>query len=545
MDQKKGDYVAVPTEEPSHSPPPFQAHPHPPPPPPPPPFEHGGRCCRKNTKRKAFRAVKLLLIGGAIGAFAYSKLAPAHQHHGPQDSHRDDQHARGASPFAIFEHGPAHGFNMGFSEPVAAMEESQELFEFLKGLNVAWGERPAAGCQQQPRQGHGDRRPWLPWLHQEDSQERPAHHRKHHGHHHGHHHHDNEHAENRNTLINDQFDGELPPHDRPEPPHHGPFPPPPPPPPHMGDDQPPPHGPFPPQVCAPNATLSSESTVFTFSSDEFSKSAVYLGRGFAHSRVFLSKASDVDLSEIKINVTLLYEDEHLKRDVAISAFDHDGQYVVEVSRAPPHGKRPGHPPHDKKDKKGKKDHDDDHPHPPCLKSLVHVTFPASLDAYDAFELRAHNGQVSAWDSSLKDIIFGEFKAGVGRGWIALEHLTADKAVVGAVSGHVRGEYNPAKKLVAGVIHGTTQIVVKPTTDTVKTIAAVVKGKAEARIADFAGDFVANSIFGASPSVIAAEPTDLHVEKYRHNLKAGYYKEKATGARAVVHAKRGATKLVFE
>lgn len=106
-------------------------------------------------------------------------------------------------------------------------------------------------------------------------------------------------------------------------------------------------------------------------------------------------------TDIKVNVTVLYEKERLGKQVLTSAFDHDGQYVVEV-------KRQGHPHH----------HPPPHHRPHCLTYEVNVVFPAGLESYEDLELKVREGFLGSCPS-LKTLEFEEFTTGVGSGFIHL------------------------------------------------------------------------------------------------------------------------------
>lgn len=210
----------------------------------------------------------------------------------------------------------------------------------------------------------------------------------------------------------------------PPPPRHGhghPMPPPPPPPP--GDAHPMPPPPeegypmpppplaeeqpmLPPPICPPVKTLNASSTIFTIFPEQFSRAALYIGHGFPESgTVFLSKAKSAEAgADITVNVTLLYADEHAKKRATISAFDHEGQYVLELKRDLP-------PPHRRRHHHGSK-----HPEKHCLKYEINVVFPADMEAFEHFNLRARTADVRSC-TGLQGVEFDKFEAGVGRGTI--------------------------------------------------------------------------------------------------------------------------------
>ena len=205
-------------------------------------------------------------------------------------------------------------------------------------------------------------------------------------------------------------------------------PPPPPPPAHGGPMVTPPQ---PPHFCSAEDALESTSKVFTFSQEQFQRAALYVGSGFPDSgKVFFSKSGEAG-SDIKVNVTLLHGSEHAVKATTISAFDHKGEYVVEMKRhlppppppPPGQGPQPPSPPAPGKGPQPPSPPPPGHGPPPhhnttalCAKYEIHVTFPADLDEFESFDLRLRDGQVESCPS-LKDIDFAKFHAGVGRGYI--------------------------------------------------------------------------------------------------------------------------------
>ncbi|KAI9491928.1 hypothetical protein BDB00DRAFT_873764 [Zychaea mexicana] len=547
MSEKKGEYVAIPTTD---------NFPPPPPPPPPAiiiqqPASCNGCSARKERCRKKARRAFKICVGAMLLALATIKVILPALLAEPPVAHI------AVSPFDI-PHGKGH-LSIP-QEDLAGFEYGREASEFMGGLNAAFGERGHRGDRHLPPTPVKLAPECCAIKELREQPERPKKH--HHRHHKQHHNDDNVNDVKRVERFVTPYPpppegcpcGPVPKHDR----MHRPgslSPPPPPPPPHhhsMGHHgmavRPPPSGSPPhPHFCSSEDELEATSNVFTFSPEQFKRAALYVGSGFPDSgKVFFSKSGE-EGSDIKVNVTVLHGSEHAIKATTISAFDHEGQYVVEMKRRLPHGPRshgrePMEPPMEGQPPHGPPPHNTTEL---CAKYEIHVVFPADLEEFEDFDLRVRNGQIDSCPS-LKTIDFAKFSAGVGRGYINFASLNVQKAKLGVLSGHIRGEYAVSDTLSASVLKGSSDISAVTTGESAKIAVTALHGFAQAHLpADgFEGNFLVHTVFRGEPLVHAPEPTDVHIKKYRHNLKAGYYKAKDTGYKVLVHVKDGDSKLIF-
>ncbi|KAI9486384.1 MAG: hypothetical protein EXX96DRAFT_548851 [Benjaminiella poitrasii] len=318
-----------------------------------------------------------------------------------------------------------------------------------------------------------------------------------------------------------------------------------------------PHGPPPEPFCKVDE-LEASSTVFMFSPEKFARAGLFLDGRFSHgSHIYISKSFDESLQDVKVNVTLFSGRNDLQKEVKISAFDHKGQYAVQIERGhfrdlvgkkmrqfeqvprllnePPH--HPDEPPH----------HPDEDKKEDCLVYNVDIVFPAHLKHYDDLELHVREARRIGGGEGIEGIEFGSFKAGLGRGAIIFDGLRAKKTLLGVLRGVVMGTYQPSQHFAAGTIHGATKVNIEPVGDKINITAASTFGPASVDIpADsYEGDFTLFNIFGEPSTVQAPNPEDIHVTKYRPTLKSGYYKKEHTGSRIVVSAKvHGGERLSF-
>ncbi|KAI9284556.1 hypothetical protein BC943DRAFT_279506 [Umbelopsis sp. AD052] len=290
-----------------------------------------------------------------------------------------------------------------------------------------------------------------------------------------------------------------------------------------------------------DANLTSEVTSFEFSPEEFKEAALFVDGFFSGSKVEITQTSSDDAvaDKVKVEVTILTSDEKLNDRVAITSFDHEGKYSVEV-------KGPGHPPRPSHSFFGKfmddsEDKPDHPPPPPCLKAHVKITFPAGLKKYDGLDLHLRAAFVS---SNLSGLTFGKFRAGVGRGRIHLEDIEAEDIKVAAVRGKITGSYKPSHSFGASTIRGFSKVTVTPTTNNATIKANTVGGYSHVILpADgYEGKFAVSALSGHN-TVQAPNPADIHVTKLRPYLKAGYYKEDSASV-VVVSAAHGVAKLEF-
>ncbi|KAI9266646.1 hypothetical protein BDA99DRAFT_506282 [Phascolomyces articulosus] len=543
MAEKKGDYVAVPTTD------------VPPPPPPPPPFPHPvptqvivqpcPNCVRKECRLKKGRRVFKIIFATILLAFTIFKVILPALLSVFSVEPITEEIIISTSPFDR-PHGKGH-LSVP-KEDLVGFEYAMDNAEFIGGLNAAFGEQRCGAngrmnneaveiprfapecCNKHLMQPRGI----------EEKPHHGKHNDKHHRHHRHHRHHSKAHGQHHHNK--NQFANEDKPLEviqvmeqpagcpcGPIPRHHGG---------RREHSMPPP----PPQFCNPEDELESTTKVFTFSNEQFQRAALFVGSGFPDSgNIFFSKSGEAG-SDIKVNVTLLHGSEHAVKTTTISAFDHDGEYTIEMKRhlPPPPHHGPAPPPQDG-------------PVPPphinstalCAKYEIHVTFPADLNEFENFNLRVRDGHIDSCPS-LKTINFSKFHAGVGRGYINFAALSAQEAKFGVLSGHVRGTYVIGEKLSASALRGSSDLSVIPTGESAKIAVTTLRGYAQLQLpADhFEGNFLVHTTHHGQPLVEAPNPTDVHIEKYRHNLKAGYYKTKDTGYKAFVHVKNGDSKLVF-
>lgn len=167
----------------------------------------------------------------------------------------------------------------------------------------------------------------------------------------------------------------------------------------------------------------------------------YFSRG-GHIR--LLKSSDESVQDVKVNVTLYTGRDDLQKEVKLSAFDHEGQYAVQIERGhfkgrrphpppppPPHG--PRHPPHrggddDEDDNEEQEeikggDHEEDREDrrkENCLVYNVNIEFPANVDYFEDLQLHIKAAQRIQGGEGIEGIEFGSVKAGLGYGAIIFD-----------------------------------------------------------------------------------------------------------------------------
>ncbi|KAI9318210.1 hypothetical protein BX666DRAFT_1877263 [Dichotomocladium elegans] len=529
MEEKKVDYVAVPTTDSV-----VPAAPNPA------PFH---QCCvNGQPRRRRFCLVKFIMLGAAIGyiftmgASVFSSVIIVMKLNDGQST---------MSPMRTDHGRPVAEF--GYPSDLPGSAQMKELDDFFGELHSSVGpnHRPhfAPECCAQS----DSRRPFK----QKDGElmddKKKEHGRHHHHHRHSHKHHGDDdkkgdHQRGHCHHHNDESDSA----------HHKKskgcpcFAPPPPPPEavnhfvpaeQLGDDERPHFPPAPPSFCPPEVELNATSTVFKFSPEEFGRAAVLIGDSFADSGdVVFTKSVSNDVDSVAVNVTVLHGSDFILKKVDVDAFDHKGQFVIELKH--------NHHPHRS------------FPHPPpppfhktpgdlCLKYIVNVVFPSNVHDFEEFKLRAKQAKVSG-DKSISGVTFEKFVAGVGRGYLNFDGLRAKAAKLGVIAGHIRGSFETTQRLSTGVVRGSTEIQVVPADEAVKISAAVGKGHNSVAIpADtYKGDFAVHSLLEGTPSVSAPNPADVHVIKYSRSAKAGYYKEKDTGSVVAVHTKHGDSNLSF-
>lgn len=176
--------------------------------------------------------------------------------------------------------------------------------------------------------------------------------------------------------------------------------------------------------------LEATSTVFNFSPEEFQRAGVFLSGYFSRGgHVRLSKSSDKSVTDVKVNVTLYSGREELNKEVKLSAFDHEGQYAVQIERGhfkgalPPSGEPPQDSPRNdgpdyEKVQKGHHDDDkEDHKQENCLVYNVDIEFPSNVDYFEDLQLHIKSAQRIEGGAGLEGIEFGSVHAGLGHGAI--------------------------------------------------------------------------------------------------------------------------------
>lgn len=319
--------------------------------------------------------------------------------------------------------------------------------------------------------------------------------------------------------------------------------------------------------------LESTSTVLKFSPEDFS-SADVLSKSFFSpgSRIRVLQNEDESVKDVHVNVTVYSGRKELEKQVQISAFDHNGIYTVQVERE--HKRRFPFPPHRKHEDDDEEEElafeevpeDGDHPphdgphhpphdrphHPPhekkedCLYYEVDVVFPQSIDYFEKLGLESKHAFIRG-GKGVNNIEFGVVKAGVKEGAIIFRDLKAKKLLFGVLNGVVMGRYEPSESFTAGAVRGAVKVKVEPTGENINITAASTFGPVSVDVpADkYKGDFTLFNLFGEPSSIQAPNPEDIHVTKFKHHVKSGYYKEEHTGSRIIVDAKlHGGETLTF-
>ncbi|KAI8972470.1 hypothetical protein BDB01DRAFT_766836 [Pilobolus umbonatus] len=286
------------------------------------------------------------------------------------------------------------------------------------------------------------------------------------------------------------------------------------------------NGPPPPPFCN-TEELESASTVFKFSTDDFQKASLVVGDHFSDGgQIYLSKNSNLK-DEVKVNVTIFYGKDELRDQVDLSAFDNEGKYSVEVKR------KPSCP------EKRKQEN--------CLVYHVDIEFPSTLESFEELDFHVSSARHIGNAKGLKDIEFGSVKGGLGWGAIYFNGLKAKEIKLGVLYGVVMGDYKPLEKFTAGSMRGVTKVNVLPVNDNVNITASSAFGQTSVTIpADkYAGQFTLYNFLSESPNVSAPHPEDIHITKYRPNLKKGYYKKDNSESNIVLSTKKGPVELIFE
>lgn len=162
--------------------------------------------------------------------------------------------------------------------------------------------------------------------------------------------------------------------------------------------------------------LEAESTVFAFKTDDYKKAKFFLNGHFnrgGHVRVSKSKDASVDF--VKVNVTIYAGRSELRSEAQVSAFEHEGDYVVQLERDPKHPPPPFPfpPPHHHHRHHKPKQED-------CLVYSVDIEFPQNTDYYEELQFHVKQTQRIEGGHGIEEISFGTIKAGLGRGAIIFD-----------------------------------------------------------------------------------------------------------------------------
>lgn len=166
--------------------------------------------------------------------------------------------------------------------------------------------------------------------------------------------------------------------------------------------------------------LISSSSIFDFSPEEFKRAGIFSGGFFDKgSHIILSKSTDASLKNVRVNVTVSAGRDDLAKEVKVSAFDHDGEYSVQVEHGYFH-----HPRHhaikNAEAEKGPKKEN-------CLIYNVAVEFPANLDYFDQLNVKAKGGAFKG-GKGIEGIEFGSIRAAIGRGAVIFDVITQTNCI---------------------------------------------------------------------------------------------------------------------
>ncbi|KAF1799739.1 hypothetical protein V8B55DRAFT_1541114 [Mucor lusitanicus] len=495
----KAEYVAVPTSDVEQEVglPPYQEQ------------EQQESMTADKTKRR--RRLRFLLIGGAITLLGLTHVCTSDSYDGFSEMNAMDLRPQDAPEPCALRH----------------LEQYKELKHHMEFVENAFGE---------PTHGAWDAYPPPPFAIDE-----PKPHHRHHKHHKDHkdhkgkkhhheHHHDNgdapkgdekPHHRHHHKHKGDKIDGAVQKFDGDHHKHH--------------------YEPF----CKAE-DLISKSSVFEFSPEEFKRAGILSGGFFDKgSHIVLSKSSDASLKNVRVNVTVSAGREDLGQEVKVSAFDHDGEYSVQVEHGYFH-----HPRHHRaiKDVEENDHHRGDHgpKKEDCLIYDINVEFPADLDYFDQLNVKAKGGFLKN-GKGIEGVEFGSIRAAIGRGAVIFDGLRAKNLLLGVFRGVVMGTYQPSETFSAGTVHGASKVKIEPTSDNINITASSTFGPASVDIpADsFKGRFALFNLFGEPSTIEAPNPEDIHVQKFKPTIKSGYYKEDNEESRVVVAAKlKGGERLTF-
>ncbi|KAG0984749.1 hypothetical protein G6F29_004558 [Rhizopus arrhizus] len=160
--------------------------------------------------------------------------------------------------------------------------------------------------------------------------------------------------------------------------------------------------------------LEAQSTVFTISPETFQKTKFFLNGHFNRGgHVRISKSNDASAKDIKVNVTTYANQSDVRSEAIISAFENEGNYIVQLERDYKHPPPPAAchgplPPPPKPDQQH------------CLVYSVDIEFPQDTESYEVLEFFVQQTQRLEGGKDIEDINFGSIKAGLGRGAIVFD-----------------------------------------------------------------------------------------------------------------------------
>ena len=160
--------------------------------------------------------------------------------------------------------------------------------------------------------------------------------------------------------------------------------------------------------------LEAQSTVFTISPETFQKTKFFLNGHFNRGgHVRISKSNDASAKDIKVNVTTYANQSDVRSEAIISAFENEGNYIVQLERDHKHPPPPAAchgplPPPPKPDQQH------------CLVYSVDIEFPQDTESYEVLEFFVQQTQRLEGGKDIENINFGSIKAGLGRGAIVFD-----------------------------------------------------------------------------------------------------------------------------
>ncbi|KAG1160319.1 hypothetical protein G6F37_004110 [Rhizopus arrhizus] len=147
--------------------------------------------------------------------------------------------------------------------------------------------------------------------------------------------------------------------------------------------------------------LEAQSTVFAISPETFQKTKFFLNGHFNRGgHVRISKSNDASAKDIKVNVTTYANQSDVRSEAIISAFENEGNYIVQLERdhkhPPPAACHSPLPPPPKPDQQH------------CLVYSVDIEFPQDTESYEVLEFFIQQTQRLEGGKDIEDINFAKF-----------------------------------------------------------------------------------------------------------------------------------------